>query len=83
MKKVYEKLFDSEACPSSDLLEKISIAMTPVYSNTMLKLRGNAMHWKTPASLRMKKARISKSKFKAMLIVFFETNGLVMTEWIP
>ncbi|VVC44527.1 Transposase, type 1 [Cinara cedri] len=26
---------------------------------------------------------MSKSKFKAMLIVFFDINGIVMTEWVP
>ena len=31
----------------------------------------------------MKKARMSKSKFKVMLIVFFDINGIVMTEWVP
>ncbi|GFU61738.1 putative mariner transposase [Trichonephila clavipes] len=41
------------------------------------------MHWKTPESSRIKKARMSKLKFKAMLIFFFEINGIVMTEWVP
>ncbi len=30
-----------------------------------------------------KKSRMSKSKFKAMLIVFFHINSVVMTEWVP
>ena len=30
----------------------------------------------------IKKARISKSKFKAILIVFSDINGIVMTEWV-
>jgi hypothetical protein len=30
-----------------------------------------SMHWKTPESPRIKKARMSKSKFKAMLSFFF------------
>lgn len=41
------------------------------------------MHWKSPRSPRMKKARMSKSKFKAMLIVFFDIRGVVMVEWVP
>ncbi|GFU31177.1 putative mariner transposase [Trichonephila clavipes] len=41
------------------------------------------MHWKTPESPRIKKARMSKSKFKAMLIFFFDINSIVMTEWVP
>ena len=30
-----------------------------------------SMHWKSPSSPRQKKAWMSKSKFKAMMIVFF------------
>lgn len=48
-----------------------------------VETKRQSMHWKTPASPRMKKARMSKSKFKAMLIVFFDINGIVMTEWVP
>ena len=40
------------------------------------------MHWKTENSPRMKKARQSKSKFKATLIVFIDIKGLVMEDWI-
>lgn len=42
-----------------------------------------SMHWKTPTSPRMKKARMSKSKLKALLIVFFDIRGVIMTEWVP
>lgn len=38
-----------------------------------VETKRQSMHWKTPESPRMKKARMSKSKFKAMLIVFFLT----------
>ncbi|KAL4149713.1 hypothetical protein QTP88_003590 [Uroleucon formosanum] len=38
---------------------------------------------KTSASPKLKKARMSKSKLKAMLIVFFDIKGLIMTEWVP
>ena len=34
-----------------------------------------SMHWKSPQSARKKKARMSKSKFKAMMIVFFRYPG--------
>ena len=30
-----------------------------------------------------KKAFMSRSKFKAMLIVFFDIQGIVMAEWVP
>jgi histone-lysine N-methyltransferase SETMAR len=42
-----------------------------------------SMHWKTPSSPRLKKARQSKSKFKAMLIVFFDIKGVLLEEWVP
>jgi hypothetical protein len=42
-----------------------------------------SMHWKTPTSLIMKKARMSKSKVKAMMIVFFDIRGVIMIEWVP
>jgi hypothetical protein len=41
------------------------------------------MHWKTPTSPRMKKARMSKSKVKAMMIVFFDIRDVIMIEWAP
>jgi len=41
------------------------------------------MHWKSPSSTRLKKARQSKSKFKAMMIVFFDIRGTVHVDWVP
>jgi hypothetical protein len=35
----------------------------------------HSLHWKTP---RMKKARMSKLKVKAVMIVFFNIRGTVM-----
>jgi hypothetical protein len=31
----------------------------------------------------MKKARMSKSKVKAMMTVFFDIGGSIMIEWVP
>ena len=42
-----------------------------------------SMQWKSTLSPRPKKARMSRSKFKAMLIVFFDIQATVMTEWVP
>lgn len=39
--------------------------------------------WLTPTSPRPKKARMSKSKVKTMLIVFFDAKGLVHKEFVP
>jgi len=41
-----------------------------------------SMQWKSTSSPRPKKACMSRSKFKAMLI-FFEIQGIVMAEWVP
>jgi histone-lysine N-methyltransferase SETMAR len=41
------------------------------------------MQWKSTSSPRPKKARMSRSKFKAMLIVFFDIQDIVMAEWVP
>jgi hypothetical protein len=32
---------------------------------------------------KTKKARMNRSKFKDMLIVFFDIQGIVMAEWVP
>jgi histone-lysine N-methyltransferase SETMAR len=42
-----------------------------------------SMQWKSTSSPRPKKARMSCSRFKAMLIVFFDIQGIVMAEWVP
>jgi [histone H3]-lysine36 N-dimethyltransferase SETMAR len=39
--------------------------------------------WKTSASPRPKKARQSKSNVKVMLIVFFDSEGIVRSEFVP
>jgi len=41
-----------------------------------------SMQWKSTSSPRPKKARMRCSKFKAMLIVFFDILGIVMAEWV-
>ncbi|GFV83667.1 putative DD34D transposase [Trichonephila clavipes] len=39
--------------------------------------------WHTPQSPQQKKARMSKSRMKAMLIVFFDKNGVVHSGFVP
>ena len=53
-----------------ELMENSSLVMKPGYSNTMLKLSGNLCTTMLLYHQQWKKARMSKSKFKAMLIVF-------------
>ena len=42
-----------------------------------------SLQWKTARSPRPKKARMSKSKIKVMLIAFFDHQGLVHHEFVP
>jgi len=42
-----------------------------------------SMEWKKKGEPRSKKARMSKSKIKAMLILFFDSRGIVLQEWVP
>jgi hypothetical protein len=42
-----------------------------------------SMQWETTHSPRPKKARMSKSKIKTMLVVFFDIQGIIMTQYIP
>lgn len=42
-----------------------------------------SLQWKSPSSPRPRKARMSKSRIKVMLIVFFDRNGVVHHEFVP
>jgi hypothetical protein len=41
------------------------------------------MQWKSTSSPRPKKAYMSRSKFKGMLIVFFDIQRILIAEWVP
>jgi hypothetical protein len=41
------------------------------------------MQWKTTHSPRPKMARMPKSKIKTMLVVFFNIQGIIMTQYVP
>ena len=48
------------------------------------EIKRQSMQWKSSSlSPRPKKARMSRSKLKAMLIVFLDIQGTVMAEWVP
>jgi hypothetical protein len=48
-----------------------------------LETKRQSSHWKTPTSPRMKKARMSKSNVKAMIVVFFNIRGVIIIQWEP
>lgn len=45
--------------------------------------KAQSSHWKTPKSPRMKKAKMTRSKTKVMLLVFFDSEGVVHHEYAP
>ena len=52
------------------------------FFNTTQKVSTNPCTGRAPVHQRQKKARQSKSKFKAM-IVFFDIRGIVHVDWVP
>ena len=47
------------------------------------RLSDNPCIGRAPNPPRKKKARMSKSKFKAMMIVFFDIRGVIYIDWVP
>jgi len=69
-----------------DLLNSIIICGETWVFTYDPETKRQSMQWKSSSSPRRKKkkkARMSRSKFKAMLIVFFDIQGIVMAEWVP
>ena len=65
-----------------NLLENvITCGESRFFSQHNLESERQSMHWKSPSSPRQKKARQSKSKFKAMMIIFFDIRGIVHVDW--
>lgn len=64
----------------SNLLERIITCKLWFFTYDP-ETKRQSMHWKSPP--RTKRARISKSKFKAMMmIVFFDIHGIVYLHWV-
>jgi hypothetical protein len=85
-----QKLNREEMC--QNVLEKIE--ENPDFLNSVVtsdetwlfqyepETKRQSMQWKTTHSLRPKRARMSKSKIKTMLVVFFDIQGIIMT-YVP
>jgi len=54
-----------------DFLENVITYDESWFSQYDPESKHQSMHWKSPSSPRQKKARQSKPKFKAMMILFF------------
>jgi hypothetical protein len=66
-----------------DMLENvITCDETWIFHNDP-ETKRQSMHWKTPTSPRIKKARMNKLKVKTMTTVFFNIRGVMMIEWLP
>ena len=48
-----------------------------------LETKRQSVQWKSASSPRPKRTHMSHLKFKAMLIVFFDIQGIVMAKWVP
>ena len=65
------------------LLENIIICDESWFFHNNPESNCQSMHWKSPSSPRQKKAQQSKSKFKAMMFIFFDIRGIVHVGWVP
>ena len=62
-------------------LGRSSQEMKLAFSNMIPEIKRQSMQWKTTELLRPKKAHMSKSKIKVMLIAFFDQKGMVHHEF--
>lgn len=46
-------------------------------------MKQQSMHWKLGNTRHYQEYKKLKSKFKPMLIVFFDDKGLILKEWVP
>jgi len=53
------------------------------YLSTNPETKRQSKEWHTSASPHPKKARMSMSKIKSTLICFFDSQGIVYTEFVP
>ena len=66
-----------------DLLGRVMIGNESWIFKYDSETKQQRRQWKSPASPRPKKARMSKSKVKVMLIAFFDIKGIVHFEFLP
>ncbi|GFT54362.1 protein GVQW3 [Trichonephila clavipes] len=67
-----------------NLLEKvIKHVMNPSFLRMIRKQSANTCIGRLQLHKEQKKARMSKSKFKAMMIVFFDIHRIVYLHWVP
>ena len=66
-----------------DILRQIITGNKTLVFQYNPETKRQSMEWKTTESPRTKKARMSKSKIKIMLITFFNQKSMVYYEFVP
>jgi len=77
-----QKLYDCATSDSSFLGNVIVGDESWVYGYDP-ETRVQSSQWKSPSSPHAKKVRQSRSNIKVMMIVFFDLDGIVETEFVP
>jgi len=67
----------------TEISRRMWLKVTKHGSLSTIQKKRQSKKWHTSASPRPKKARRRKSKIKSMLICFFDSEGIVHTEFVP
>ncbi|VVC30621.1 Transposase, type 1,Winged helix-turn-helix DNA-binding domain [Cinara cedri] len=70
-----------EADPT--LLDRVITGDESWYFQYNPETKRQSQQWLSPGTARPKKARMSKSKVKTMMICFFDSKGIVHKEFVP
>jgi len=76
-----ELLEQVEAGP--ELMERVITGDESCFLQYDPETKRQSLEWHSKGSPRPKKARMSKSKVKCMLVFFFDSMGIVHKEWVP
>ena len=71
-----------EQCVNVNFLFTLGKSATETYL-ILQQVYGDECLSRTQVFVANLKARMSKSKFKAMMIVFFDIRGIVHVDWVP
>jgi len=76
-----ELLEQVEADP--DLMERVITGDESWFFQYDPETKRQSLEWRSKGSPRPKKARMSKSKLKCILVCFFDSVGIVHKKWLP
>ncbi len=84
----HERMATAQDCPKqveSDptLLDRVITGDESWFSQYNPETKWQSQQWLSPGSARPKKAKMSKSKVKTKIIVFFDSKGIVHKEFVP